>query len=149
MTTRPMRLVRNGARPLRSLQGGAAPGSEPQRSPPSATGGPSHPPCCASGRGRRATGRTKARKDKPFTIMHWNAESVMNKKTELEHILHEETSTFASMLHPGDASSVQQILQGEGLSVLQVRQNRPKQRRSTDSRQEHQRLSDRHSHGRL
>ena len=32
------------------------------------------------------------------------------------------------MLHPGDASSVQQILQGKGLSVLQVRQNRPKQR---------------------
>ena len=90
MTTRPMRLVRNGARPLRSLQGGAAPGSEPQRSPPSATGGPSHPPCCARGRWRRATGRTKARKDKPFTIMHWNAESVMNKKTELEHILQEE-----------------------------------------------------------
>ena len=54
------------------------------------------------------------------------------------------------LLHPGDASSVQQILQGEGLSVLQVRQNRPKQRRSTDSCQEqHQRLSDRHSHGRL
>ena len=90
MTTRSMRLVRNGARPLRSLQGGAAPGSEPQRSPPSATGGPSHPPCCARGRWRRVTGRTKARKDKPFTIMHWNAESVMNKKTELEHILHEE-----------------------------------------------------------
>ena len=66
MTTRPMRLVRNGARPLRSLQGGAALGSEPQRSPPSATGG------------------TKARTDKPLTIMHWNAESVMNKKTELE-----------------------------------------------------------------
>ena len=85
-----MRLVRNGARPLRSLQGGAAPDSEPQRSPPSATGGPSHPPCCARGRWRRVTGRTKARKDKPFTIMHWNAESVMNKKTELEHILHEE-----------------------------------------------------------
>ena len=35
------------------------------------------------------TGRTTARKDKPFSIMHWNAESVMNKKTELEHILHE------------------------------------------------------------
>ena len=40
--------------------------------------------------GGGATGRTKARKDKPFTIMHWNAESVMNKTTELEHILHEE-----------------------------------------------------------
>ena len=85
-----MRLVWNGARPLRSLQGGAVPGSDSQRSPPSATGGPSQPPCCVRGRWRRATGRTKARKDKPFTIMHWNAESVMNKKTELEHILHEE-----------------------------------------------------------
>ena len=89
MTTRPMYIFQNGARPLRSLQGGAAPGSEPQWSPPSATGGPSQPPCCARGRWRRAIGHTKARKDKPFTIMHWNAESVMNKKTELEHILHE------------------------------------------------------------
>ena len=88
MTTRPMCLVRNGARPLRSLRGGAAPGSEPQWSPPS--GGPSQPPYCARGQWRRATGRTKARKDKPFTVMHWNTESVMNKKTELEHILHEE-----------------------------------------------------------
>ena len=54
------------------------------------------------------------------------------------------------LLHPGDASSVQQILQGEGLLVLQVRQNRLKQRRSIDSCQkQHQCLSDRHSHGRL
>ena len=90
MTTRPMCLVGNRARLLRSLQGGAAPGSEPQQSPPSATGGPSQLPCCAWGQWRRVTGRTKARKGKPFTIMNWNAESVINKKIELENILHKE-----------------------------------------------------------
>ena len=90
ITTQPMYLVENGARPLRSLQGGAVPGSEPKRSPPSATGGPSQLPCCTRERRRRATGHTKARKDKPFSIMHWNVENVMNKKTELEHILYQE-----------------------------------------------------------
>ena len=81
----------NGARPLKTPQDGAAPGSEPQRSPPSTTGGPSRPPCHARRRQRKATGsRTAlAKKNEPFTVMHWNAEGVMNKKTELEHILHE------------------------------------------------------------
>ena len=47
--------------PLRPILNGAPPGPEPQRSPPSATGGRSEPPCCAKWRWRRATGRTKVR----------------------------------------------------------------------------------------
>ena len=93
MTTQPTRLNGDGVRPLRSLQGGATPGSAPQRSPTPTTGGPSHPPWSARGRGRRVTGRTKPRKNSreqgPFMVMHWNAESVLNKKTELEHTLQE------------------------------------------------------------
>ena len=50
------------------------------------------------GRWRRATGHTKARKDKLFAIIHWNAESVMNKKTELEHILCEENIKICFIL---------------------------------------------------
>ena len=83
-------------------------------------------------RWRRATGRTKARKDKPFTIMHWNAESVMNKTTELEHvILHEENINICCIQETHLQSN--KYCKVGGLSVLQVRQNRPKQRRSTDS----------------
>ena len=34
---------------------------------------------------------------KPITSMHWNAESVTNKKTMLEHILHEENINICCM----------------------------------------------------
>ena len=110
MTTRPTRSAENRARPLRSLQAGAAPGSEPQRSPSSETWGPSQPPCCARGLWRKATGRTQVRKDKPLAIMHWNTESVMNKKTELQHILHEENISICCIqethLQPNKFSKV-------------------------------------------
>ena len=148
MTTRPMRLVWNGARPLRSLRGGAALGSDPQRNPPSATGGPSQPPCCARGRWGRATGRTKAGKDKPFTIMHWNAESVINKKTELEHILNEENINICCIQETHLQSN--KYFKVRGYHCFRSDKNRPKQRRSTDSSQkQYQRLCDKHSHGRF
>ncbi|KAK7101835.1 hypothetical protein V1264_020159 [Littorina saxatilis] len=83
----------NGARPLRTPQGGAASGPMPQRDPAPTTGGPSRLSCHARGRGRKVTGTTTTRKkpsqQRPFQVMHWNAESILNKKTELEHILHE------------------------------------------------------------
>ncbi|KAK7107715.1 hypothetical protein V1264_015589 [Littorina saxatilis] len=44
------RIDSNGARPVRIHQAGAAPGSAPQRSPPSATGGPFISSCGARGR---------------------------------------------------------------------------------------------------
>ncbi|KAK7113996.1 hypothetical protein V1264_000134 [Littorina saxatilis] len=85
------RIDSNGARPVRIHQAGAAPGSAPQRSPPSATGGPFISSCGARGRERKATGRKNSRaKDNPtINIMHWNAEGVSNKKEELEHFLYE------------------------------------------------------------
>ena len=82
----------NGARPVRTPQAGAVPGSVPQRSPPKRLEVPSSS-CGARRRGGHATGRTtntSKEKDKPGTIiMHWNAEGITNKKTELEHFLHE------------------------------------------------------------
>ncbi|PVD24868.1 hypothetical protein C0Q70_15357 [Pomacea canaliculata] len=82
---------RNGARPVKIRQAGAVPGSVPQRSPPSAIGGPFNSSRGARGRGRKATGqRTTKAKDNPnINIMHWNAEGVTNKKTELEQFLHQ------------------------------------------------------------
>ena len=57
------------------------------------TGRPSRPSCSTRGQGNKTAGPTKRRKhsrqQEPFMVMHWNAESVTNKKTELEHILHE------------------------------------------------------------
>ena len=50
---------------------------------------PIHLAAPGGGGGERLDAQKPGR-TKPFTIMHWNAESVMNKKTELEHILHEE-----------------------------------------------------------
>ena len=62
----------NDARPLRTVQDGAASGSVPQRSPPSATGGPTRPPCHARGPGRKATGSTStSTRTRHFQVMHW------------------------------------------------------------------------------
>ena len=83
------RNISYGARPVRIHQAGAVLGCcEPQRSPPSATGGPFVSPCGARGRARRATGRKPTRKEESaLKVMHWNAEGVDNKKVELEHFL--------------------------------------------------------------
>lgn len=47
--------------------------------------------CGVRGQGRKATGRktTKAKEIPMINIMHWNAEGDSNKRTELEHYLHE------------------------------------------------------------
>ena len=90
MMTRGDHANRNGAGPVRFPQAGAAPGSVPQRSPPSATGGPFVSPCGVRGRARRATGRKPSKiKELPcINIMQWNAEGIGNKKDELEVFLH-------------------------------------------------------------
>jgi ribonuclease HI len=82
-------IVRNGARPVKTRQAGAAPDSAPRGSPPPATGGPFSTSWGARGRGRRATGRKSKVDESPITIVHWNAEGVTNKKTELEQYLHQ------------------------------------------------------------
>ncbi|KAK7111438.1 hypothetical protein V1264_011071 [Littorina saxatilis] len=82
-----VRNARDGARPVKSRQAGAAPGSIPQRSPTSATGGPSQLSRGDRGQRGRATGRN-IKRQQPLIAMQWNAEGVFNKKkTELEHTL--------------------------------------------------------------
>ena len=56
----------------------AVPGSKPQGSPPPATGS-SHPSEIAREGRSNATGN--------FTLMHWNAEGVRNKKQDLQQFL--------------------------------------------------------------
>ena len=88
MTTQSYGIYRCGAESLETLQGDTVPGSEPRQSPPKATGGHSfyHTK-------RRPNGYNKPRRRKVqqqhFKVMHWNAEGVFNKKTELQHFLHE------------------------------------------------------------
>ena len=159
MATRPSRSVENGARPLRSLQCGAAQGSEPQLSPhpqrlevlinrlAAPGGGGERLDAQTSGTTNLSPLRTGMRRTTPNSNKLKPSKSVIIKMAELEHILHEENITICCIQ---ETSSVYQILQREMLSVLQVRQNRPKQRTNIDSCQkQHQRLSDRHSHGRL
>ncbi|KAH3872484.1 hypothetical protein DPMN_035700 [Dreissena polymorpha] len=69
------------------------PDSESRKSPPKATGGPSFIPQQAQRRGGMKAGYNKPRRrndqHQPFKVMHWNADGVFNKKTELEYILYE------------------------------------------------------------
>lgn len=84
---------RFGARPVRTHQAGAVPGSLPRRSLTNATGGTLVPSCGVRGRTRRATDQRKIyskQKQQPqINIMQWNAEGVSNKREELQHFLHE------------------------------------------------------------
>ncbi|CAG2185854.1 unnamed protein product [Mytilus edulis] len=84
---------RYGARPVRTHQAGAVPGSLSRRNPSNATGGTFVSSCGVRGRTRRATGRKNTKpklKEQPvINIMHWNAEGASNKRDELQHFLHE------------------------------------------------------------
>ncbi|KAK7096645.1 hypothetical protein V1264_003726 [Littorina saxatilis] len=70
--------VRDGVASMEPSQVEAVPGSMPQRSPPPATGS-SHPSEIAREGRSNATGN--------FTLMHWNAEGVRNKKQDLQQFL--------------------------------------------------------------
>ena len=86
-------IKRFGARPVRTHQAGAAPGSKPRRSLTNATGGTLVSSCGVRGQTRRATDHKKIKpkkKEQPLiNIVQWNAEGVSNKKDELQHFLHE------------------------------------------------------------
>ena len=61
--------------------GGSASGLMPRMSPHTATGGnPKH---------SRTTNRHQ-----PVKVMHWNAEGVLNKQTDLQHVLHKNNITI-------------------------------------------------------
>ena len=86
-------IKRFGARPVRTHQAGAAPGSKPRRSLTNATGGTLVSSCGVRGQTRTATDHRKIKpkkKEQPLiNIVQWNAEGVSNKKDELQHFLHE------------------------------------------------------------
>jgi len=81
-----------------NLQGRSASGSMPRMSLPTATGGNSRlPQQVRRGRGR-TTGFTKpsrtSNRHQPVKAMHWNAEGVLNKQTDLQHVLLENNITI-------------------------------------------------------
>ena len=86
-------IKRFGARPVRTHQAGAAPGSKPRRSLTNATGGTLVSSCGVRGQTRTATDHRKIKpkkKEQPLiNIVQWNAEGVSNKKDDLQHFLHE------------------------------------------------------------
>jgi ribonuclease HI len=88
--------LRDGAHPLKSRREGGVPGPQPQRGPPSATGGPPSSTRQARGRGRRenATGNERT-PSKTINILQWNAEGVYNKKVPLAQLLHQEEVEIA------------------------------------------------------
>ena len=93
------RILSDGAEPLNSLQGGSASGSMPRMSRPTATGGN---PRLLPKQGRRSRGRTTCytkparttNQHQPVKVMHWNAEGVHNKQTDLQHVLNENNITI-------------------------------------------------------
>ena len=96
--TRLTRILSDGAESLNSLQGGSASGSMPRMSPPIATGGnPRLPQQAMRSRGR-TTGYAKpsrtTNRHQPVKVMHWNTEGVLNKQTDLQHVLHENNITI-------------------------------------------------------
>ena len=84
------------------LFGGSASGSMPRMNPPTATGGNPRPPQQARRSRGRTTGYTKpsrtTNRHQPVKVTHWNAEGVLNKQTDLQHVLHENTSATKNIL---------------------------------------------------
>jgi len=70
----------------------------PRMSPSIATGGNSRLPQQARRSRGRTTGYTKpsrtTNRHQPVKVMHWNAERVLNKQTDLQHVLHENNITI-------------------------------------------------------
>ena len=80
------------------LFGGSASGPMPRMNPPTATGGNPRPPQQARRSRGRTTGYTKpsrtTNRHQPVKVMYWNAEGVLNKQTDLQHVLHENNITI-------------------------------------------------------
>ena len=74
-------LERCGVVLLDRSRGGTAPGSQPQRSPTSATD------CDSNPSGLTMDGQSRTNGQQAFKIVQWNAEGVRLKKTELQHFL--------------------------------------------------------------
>ena len=85
----------NGARTSRIHQNGAAPG---RKRPTLATGGQTFVSRRTRGPKSNTTEYNKA--NTQLKIMQWNAEGVIRRKTELEHILKNKTLTYVAYRRP-------------------------------------------------
>ena len=95
MITQVKKYCKNGARTSRIHQDGAAPG---RQRPTLATGGQTF--VSRRTRGPKSNTNEYNKVNTQLKIIQWNAEGVIRKKTELEHILKKKTLTYVTYRRP-------------------------------------------------
>ena len=100
-------------------QGGTEPGSQPQRSPTSATD------CDSDPSGLTMDGQSRANGQQALKIVQWNAEGVRLKKTELQHFLKLKAIDVCCIQDTHLSSSHRFFIRGYEV-FRQDRENRPK-----------------------
>ena len=113
-------LERCGVVLLDRSRGGTAPGSQPQRSPTSATDCDSDPP------GLTMDGQSRTNGQQALKIVQWNAEGVWLKKTELQHFLKLKAIDVCCIQETHLSSSHRFFIRGYEV-FRQDRENRPKE----------------------
>ena len=112
-------LERCGVVLLDRSRGGTAPGSQPQRSPTSATD------CDSDPSGSTMDGQSMTNGQQALKIVQWNAEGVRLKKTELQHFLKLKASDVCCIQETHLSSSHRFFIRGYEV-FRQDRENRPK-----------------------
>ena len=100
-------------------RGGAAPGSQPQRSPTSATD------CDSDPSGLTMDGQSRANGQQALKIVQWNAEGVRFKETELQHFLKDKVIDVCCIEETHLSNSHHFFIRGYEV-FRQDRDNRPK-----------------------
>ena len=117
--TMQLSLERCGVVLLDHSRGGTAPGSQPQRSPTSATDCNSHPS------GLTMDGQSRVNGQQALKIVQWNAEGVRLKKTKLQHFLKLKAIDVYCIQETHLSSSHRFFIRGYEV-FRQDRENRPK-----------------------
>ena len=112
-------LERCGVVLLDRSRGGTAPGSQPQRSPTSATD------CDSDPSGLTMDGQSRTNGQQALKIVQWNAEGVRLKKTELQHFLKLKTIDVCCIQETHLSSSHRFFIRGYEV-FRQDQENRPK-----------------------
>ena len=112
-------LERCGVVLLDCSRGGTAPGSQPQRSPTSATD------CDSNPSGLTMDGQSRTNGQQALKIVQWNAEGVRLKKTELQHFLKLKAIDVCCIQETHLSSSHRFFIRGYEV-FRQDRENRPK-----------------------
>ena len=112
-------LERCGVVLLDRNRGGTAPGSQPQRSPTSATD------CDSDPFGLTMDGQSRTNGQQALKIVQWNAEGVRLKKTELQHFLKIKAIDVCCIQETHLSSSHRFVIRGYEV-FRQDRENRPK-----------------------